>query len=156
MEYEGMSKMDINAEQIMEIVQKVLAETMKESKRPFEKHVDPSGVMCIKTATVKGEPFDTGKKGDNVKLIDIVTLEESPRMGIGVMEMDHTTFDWFLNYDEFDYIIEGSLSIVINGNAITGNKGDILFIPKGSRIQFSAPDHVRFVYISDPADWQNA
>ena len=148
--------MSINAEQIREIVQKILEETIDKHEAPFEKHVDKSGVLCVKTAGVKGEPFDTGKQGDKVKLIDIVTLKESPRMGAGVMEMDHTTFDWFLNYDEFDYIIEGSLSIIIDGNTITGKQGDVIYIPKGSKIQFSAPDYARFIYISYPADWQNA
>ncbi|MDR1511075.1 MAG: cupin domain-containing protein [Synergistaceae bacterium] len=148
--------MNANIEQIREIVKKILEEAAKEQAVPFEKHTDKSGVFVVKTATVKGEPFDTGKPGDNVKLIDLATLEESPRMGVGIMEMDHTTFDWFLNYDEYDYIIEGSLSIVIDENIITGNKGDILFIPKGSKIQFSAPKFARFMYVSCPADWANA
>ena len=148
--------MDINTEQIREIVKKVIENTIREQAGHFEKHVDKTGVLVVKTATVKGEPFDTGKPGDNVKLIDIVSLEESPRMGAGIMEMDHTTFDWFLNYDEFDYVIEGSLSIIIDGNTITGNKGDLLFIPKGSKIQFSVPEYARFMYISYPADWANA
>jgi ethanolamine utilization protein EutQ len=148
--------MSIDTERIREIVKKILEEAAKEQSSPFEKHTDKSGVFVVKTATVKGEPFDTGKRGDNVRLIDLATLKESPRMGAGIMEIDHTTFDWFLNYDEYDYVIEGSLSIVIDGNTITGNKGDILFIPKGSRIQFSAPEFARLMYVSCPADWANA
>jgi ethanolamine utilization protein EutQ len=149
-------EMEMDMRQIRDLVRSVLAETLKELTPPAEKHVDKSGVLCVKTHTVKGEPFDTGKEWDNVKLTDVVTLDESPRMGAGIMEMVKTTFDWFLNYDEFDYIIDGSLSIIIDGNTITGNKGDLLFIPKGSKIQFSAPDFARFLYISYPADWQNA
>jgi ethanolamine utilization protein EutQ len=121
----------------------------------MEKHVDPSGVIHVKTSSVKCLPFDTGKAGDKVSLVDVVNASESPRLGIGVMEMTRTAFDWTLHYDEADYIIEGSLSIVINGNAITGNKGDIIFIPKESKISFSAKEYVRFMYVSYPADWQN-
>ncbi|ARD66453.1 ethanolamine utilization protein [Eubacterium limosum] len=150
------NKMD--DKQIYEIIHKVLDEltdnTIKNKALEFEKKVDESGVLCVKTDTVKPEPFDTGKSGDKVFLKDIVTLNESPRLGAGVMEMEHTTFDWTLGYDEFDYIIEGTLCININGRSIVGNKGDVIFIPKGSSIQFSAPQFARFVYITYPADWQ--
>ncbi|MGB1001865.1 MAG: translation initiation factor IF-2 N-terminal domain-containing protein, partial [Prochlorococcaceae cyanobacterium] len=37
----------------------------------FQKVVDKeSGVLCVKTETVKPEPFDTGKAGDKVLLTD--------------------------------------------------------------------------------------
>lgn len=148
--------MDFNETQIREIVQKVLSEIAGQDSSPrMEKQVDSSGVICVKTSSVKCLPFDTGKSGDEVRLIDVVSTSESPRLGIGIMEMTHTTFDWTLHYDEVDYIIEGSLSIVIDGNTVTGNKGDIIFIPKESKISFSAEEYARFMYVSYPADWQN-
>ena len=69
------------------------------------------------------------------------------------MEMEETAFDWTLNYDEIDYVIDGTLEIVVDGKTVTGNRGDILFIPKGSKIQFSAPNFARFMYVVYPANW---
>ena len=50
--------------QIYEIIHKVLDEltdnTIKNKALEFEKKVDESGVLCVKTDTVKPEPFDTG------------------------------------------------------------------------------------------------
>ncbi|MDR3321267.1 MAG: hypothetical protein LBS93_02375 [Synergistaceae bacterium] len=31
----------------------------------------------------------------------------------------------------------------------------MLFIPKDSAIEFSAPDYAKFVYVTYPADWSN-
>ncbi len=149
--------MDINESVLEELIRKVIAEQMGGPKAPaFEKVVDEkSGVLCVKTSTVKPAPFDTGKAGDKVLLTDIVTLEESPRLGCGVMEMETTSFDWTLKYDEVDYIIDGTLEIVIDGRTIVGNKGDIIFIPKDTAIAFSVPKYARFMYVTYPADWES-
>ena len=100
--------------------------------------------------------MDTGNAGDRVYTHDLFTLEESPRLGCGIMEMEHTTFDWTLNYDEIDYIIEGSLTIIKNGRSVTAGPGEVILIPKGSAIQFSVPGKARFLYVTYPADWAGA
>ena len=69
------------------------------------------------------------------------------------MEMKETTFDWTLNYDEIDYVIEGTLDILIEGRKITASEGELILIPKGSSIKFSVPNYARFIYVTYPADW---
>ena len=156
-----MNGMDSKA--LEEMVRKVLDEIIAEKSDGCGRccwadefrHVDKSGIMSIKLPRIKPEPFNTGKPGDKVFLKDLVSLEESPRLGFGVMEMDKSSFDWFLNYDEVDYVIEGRLEIIINGNKVAADKGELIFIPKGSSITFSAPDFARFFYTVYPADWAN-
>jgi len=99
--------------------------------------------------------LDTGKPGDRVYTRDLFTLEESPRLGAGVMEMEGTTFDWTLRYDELDYVIEGRLEIICGGKTVSAGPGEVILIPRGSEIQFSAPGRARFLYVTYPADWQN-
>ena len=144
---------------IEEMVRKVLGEIIAERGECCSaekvRHVDSSGIISIKLPQIRPEPFDTGKPGDKVLLSDLVSLEESPRLGLGLMEMDHSSFDWTLNYDEVDYIIEGRLEVLINGRKVAADKGEIIFVPKGSSITFSAPDFARFIYVVYPADWAN-
>lgn len=142
--------MNISESLIREIVEKVLAESAKKEQEDFEKHVDPSGIIGIKTSTVKCERFEQ----DGVALKDIVTLEEAPRMGAGVMELDNTAFEWTLTYDEFDFVIEGTLEIEIDGRIVTGNAGDIIYIPKNSHIHFQSKGFARYAYFVYPANWQ--
>lgn len=144
--------MNISEEIIREIVEKVLRETLGlPGPESFDKEKDPSGILRVKTETVKTVPFG-GQPG--VSLQDIVTLEEAPRMGAGIMELDNTSFEWTLTYDEYDMVIDGILEIEINGRIITGYPGDIIYIPKNSHIHFQTPSKARFAYFVYPADWQ--
>ncbi|WP_455715300.1 cupin domain-containing protein [Anaerosporobacter sp.] len=113
------------------------------------------GVHVPKIKVTEEDRMDTGKPGDIVYTKDLFSLGESPRLGCGIMEMKDTTFDWTLNYDEIDYVIEGSLSIIINGKTVTAGPGELILIPKGSSIKFSVPNYARFIYVTYPADWAN-
>ena len=142
--------MNVSEELIREIVSKVLEAASGKQDDGFVKEGDPSGIIGIKTSTVKCEPFEL----DGVKLKDVVTLEEAPRMGCGIMELDHTSFEWTLTYDEYDMVIDGTLEIEIDGRVISGGPGDIIYIPKGSHIHFQTPDKTRYAYFVYPANWQ--
>ena len=99
--------------------------------------------------------LDTGNPDHKVYTKDLLSLAQSPDLGFGVMEMKKTTFDWTLNYAEIDVVLEGTLSVIQDGVTKTANKNEVIFIPKGSKIRFSAPEYAKFVYITYPADWQN-
>jgi ethanolamine utilization protein EutQ (cupin superfamily) len=36
---------------------------------------------------------------------------------------------------------------------VVGKPGDVIFIPKGSAIEFGTPTEVRFLYVAHPANW---
>lgn len=142
-------------QQIEKIVREVL---MQQLVTAGERHVDPSGILSIalpKLDVSEEDRLDTGNPADLVYCKDLVTLQESPRLGCGLMVMKETTFDWTLDYDEVDYVIEGTLSVIIDGRTITAGPGEIIFIPKGSAIQFSVRNKARFVYVTYPADWNS-
>lgn len=99
--------------------------------------------------------LDTKNPAHKVYTKDLLTTAQSPNLGFGVMEMEKTTFDWTLNYDEIDVVLEGTLQIIDGTNVKTAGKNEAIFIPNGSKIQFSVPDYAKFVYITYPADWEN-
>ena len=145
--------MNVSEELIKKIVVQVLSEQGMNScnctKENFVKHKDKSGIIHVKTDTVKCERFEQ----DGVALKDILTLEEAPRMGAGIMELDHTSFEWTLVYDEYDLVLDGVLEIEIDGRVVTGHKGDIIYIPKNSHIHFQTPSKARYAYFVYPANW---
>lgn len=151
--------MDMDKSTIESLVRQVLMEKLSgvsHNQCDYVREVAPGGVIAVKVPTVnvdESNRMDTGTPSDIVYTKDLFTLEESPRLGCGVMEMTKTTFDWHLNYDEIDYVIEGSLSIVINGATVTAGPGELILIPKGSSIKFSVPNYARFIYVTYPADW---
>lgn len=99
--------------------------------------------------------MDTGNPADRVWTRDLFTLEEAPRLGCGLMVMERTTFPWTLTYDEMDYVIEGRLDILVDGQTVSAGTGEVLYIPKDTSIQFSVRDKARFLYFVYPANWQN-
>lgn len=145
--------MNLSEELISEIVLRVLKESQaaeKEEKEDFVKEKDPSGIIKIVTDTVKCDRFEK----DGVYLKDVLTLEEAPRMGCGVMELDHSCLEWTLTYDEYDLVLEGVLDIVIDGRVISAKPGEIIYIPKNSHIHFQSRGKARYAYFVYPANWQ--
>ena len=116
------------------------------------------GVQAVKVPALtvtEAHRMDTGNPGDQVYTRDLFTLEQSPRLGAGIMEMRDTTFPWTLNYDEMDYVVEGRLDILCSGQKVSAGPGELIYIPRGSEIQFSVTGRARFLYFVYPADWQN-
>ena len=116
------------------------------------------GVQAVRVPALtvtEAHRMNTGNPGDRVYTRDLFTLEQSPRLGVGIMEMTDTTFPWTLNYDEMDYVVEGRLDILCNGRHVSAGPGELIHIPKGSEIRFSVTGHARFLYFVYPADWQN-
>lgn len=144
---------EFNRKMIETLVRQIVTEQLMPTKQ-----VDPSGVASIKLPEItvsEEDRLDTGNPNDIVYTKDLFSLEESPRLGCGLMVMKETTFDWTLDYDEIDYVISGKLDIIIDGRKVSASADELILIPKNSKIQFSVAEEARFVYVTFPADWQN-
>ena len=134
-------------------------ETLKRLiKEILEEEQGGCPVKLVKLPQIKitdSDRLNTGDPAHRVYTHDLFSLEESPRLGCGIMEMQQTTFPWRLHYDEIDYVISGSLTVYFGETAVTAGPGEVILIPKGSSIRFSVPDHARFLYVTYPADWQS-
>lgn len=113
-----------------------------------------TSVPVPRVAVAECDRLDTGRRGDRVWTKDLFTLAEAPRLGCGLMVMEETTFPWKLSYDEMDYIIEGRLDVLVGGQTVSAGPGEVVYIPRGSEIQFSVKGKARFLYFVYPADWQ--
>ena len=130
------------------LVRQIVMEKLGQASCPVKKLSIPDMEVTEK------HRMDTGNPRDRVWTRDLLTLEESPRLGCGLMVMERTTFPWTLNYDELDYVISGRLDILIDGQTVSAGPGEVIYIPKGSSIQFSVKDKARFLYFVYPANWQ--
>ena len=52
-----------------------------------------------------------------------------------------------------DYVIEGTLTITIDGKTYTAHAGDVLFVPANSKVVWGSPDRARVFYATYPANW---
>lgn len=135
----------MDREELKNLLREILQE---ESNCPIKK------VNVSQIAVSEGDRLDTGDPSHKVYTHDLFSLQESPRLGCGIMEMEKTTFPWTLQYDEIDYVISGSLTVCFEDKKVTAGPGETVLIPRGSSIQFSVPERARFLYVTYPADWQ--
>ncbi|MBQ2699763.1 MAG: ethanolamine utilization protein EutQ, partial [Clostridia bacterium] len=108
---------------LADLIRQVVMETINVANCPVKKIPVP----CLDVT--EEHRMDTGNPADKVWTRDLFTLEEAPRLGCGLMVMEETTFPWTLNYDEMDYIIEGRLDIIINGQTVSAGPGEVIHIP---------------------------
>lgn len=120
----------------------------------FESHTGAGGIKLVKGDSVRFGLLDGVQGGCQIGITDVVGTADGSSMGAGFMQWENAFFPWTLNYDEVDLVLEGELHIRQNGETLVGKPGDLLFIPKGSSIEFGTPTRVRFLYVAWPANWQ--
>lgn len=112
------------------------------------------GIKHVRADSVAFGVFEGAGAENQVGLADVVTSQDGSPMAAGYMSWSDCFFPWTLTYDEIDVVLEGELHIRSEGQTVVGRPGDVIFIPKGSVIEFGTPTCVRFLYVTYPADWQ--
>ena len=123
-------------------------------KAPVETAVAREGIKLVKGDTVHLGVFPGAGADKQVGIADVITSADGAPIAAGFMAWSQSFFPWTLDYDEIDLVLEGELHIRCDGQTYIGKSGDVLFIPKGSAIEFGTPTAVRFFYVTYPADWQ--
>ncbi|CAA0354567.1 ethanolamine utilization acetate kinase EutQ [Klebsiella oxytoca] len=144
------------------LVAQLMDKVMKEKQSLVLGDMQPSfkavtgkgGVKVIDGSSVKFGRFD-GAEPHCVGLTDLVTEQDGSSMAAGFMQWENAFFPWTLNYDEVDMVLEGELHVRHEGETMVAKAGDVMFIPKGSSIEFGTPSTVRFLYVAWPANWQS-
>ena len=119
--------------------------------------MDPSGLVLVRGRSVRLGAFTGAGPDKNIGLLDLVTGSDGSPMTAGIMSWSRAdSFAWSLDYDEVDLVLEGVLSIEIDGRKFEGKVGDIFYVPKGSKIVFGTPSRTRVFYVTYPANWAGA
>ncbi|MDS1445380.1 ethanolamine utilization acetate kinase EutQ [Shigella boydii] len=144
------------------LVAQLMEKVMKEKKSLEQGAMQPSfksvtgkgGIKVIDGSSVKFGRFD-GAQPHCVGLTDLVTGDDGSSMAAGFMQWENAFFPWTLNYDEIDMVLEGELHVRHEGETMIAKAGDVMFIPKGSSIEFGTTSSVKFLYVAWPANWQS-
>lgn len=145
------SKVHIDQGLISRVIQEVLAALPGLKNRPMAKEVDPSGFCLVRGKTVECDAYATDNPKDKVGVKEIFSPQESPHLKAGFMTLEETHWTWNWGNDGLAYIVEGILDVNINGQFYRGRAGDILLLPKDTRLTFSTPDKVKFFFVTYPA-----
>jgi len=143
---------DIVKQIVKEVVKAVAATNI--AAPGIVKECDPSGLRLVRGESVTIGRFDTSVASDKVGIIEVLNKRECPNLATGFMDIEKSSFDWTLGYDELDYIIEGDMEITVDGKTYKGHAGDIFFIPMNTSITFSSPNYCKFFFTAYPSNWQ--
>lgn len=136
-----------------QLVAKAIRELQGTESGPYcERQVSDNGIVLVRGGSVKFGRFD-GAPDQQIGLTDVIGSSDKSPIAAGFMQWEKSSFPWTLNYDEIEVILEGELHITCGGKTSIGKPGDVMFVPKGSSIEFGTPTKVRFVYITYPANW---
>jgi len=151
---------NIDSEMLLDFFRKMMdkglleemLQCLKQKNLPFEAECGPNGLKVVRGNTVKMDVFDTGNPNAKAYFQELVSKEES-KMSAGFLVIENSKFNWELTYEEIDYVIEGTLTVEINGKTYTAYPGDVLFVPSGSKVVWGSPDKARVFYTTYPANW---
>ncbi len=147
------SAMDIDSEKIYMVLKTLMEKGMlNDILKPYESESHGNGLKVVRGSSVKMDVFDTGDPSVKAYYQELVSKEES-HISAGFLVIDHSSFEWELTYEEIDYVIEGTLTVTIDGKTYTAKAGDVLFVPSGSKVIWSSPDKARIFYATYPANW---
>lgn len=145
--------MDIDSEKIYMVLKTLMEKGMlNDILKPYESECHGNGLKVVRGSSVKMDVFDTGDPNVKAYYQELVSKEES-KMSAGFLVIDHSEFEWELTYEEIDYVIEGTLTVTIDGKTFTAKAGDVLFVPSGSKVIWGSPDKARVFYSTYPANW---
>ncbi|MBU3128286.1 cupin domain-containing protein [Clostridium tagluense] len=116
------------------------------SNKPYIAEVDPCGLKVVRGSSVKMEVLDTGNPSDKVFYQEIINIDDGCKMNAGVITIEGCSFDWETACQELYYVIEGTLTVTVDGKIYTAHSGDSVFFPKGAKLAFGSPDKMKAFY----------
>ena len=109
------------------------------SDQPYIAERDNCGLKVVRGSSVKYEALDTGNPSDKVFYQEVINADDGCSMNAGFITIEDCKFDWECACQELYHIVEGTLTVTVDGKVYTARPGDSVFFPKGrkSSIWFS-------------------
>ena len=67
-------------------------------------------------------------------------------MNAGFITIEACNFEWECACEELYHIVEGTLTVTVDGKVYTSNPGDSVFFPKGAKVIFGSPNKMKAFY----------
>lgn len=99
-----------------------------------------NGFKLVRGGGIKMEVLELENPADNgkVQYQELIGADVDSAMNAGFMTVDQCTFNWDVEPQEIYYVVEGNMSVTVDGVPHTAYPGDCLFIQKGSKVVFSS------------------
>lgn len=128
------------------LLQGVLDSLTNQPQKPYAAEFDKCGLKLVRGNSVKYEVLDTGNPSDKVFYQEIINADDGCSMNAGFITIEGCNFDWECACEELYHIVEGTLTVGVDGKVYTAHPGDSVFFPKGAKVTFGSPDKMKAFY----------
>lgn len=90
--------------------------------------------------------------GDQASAAPFCGEADGVELGAGYGRMTNARFPWTIRYDEVLLVVEGELTVHMDGGSVTAGPKDLIFLPAGTALEYEAESALIF-YAIHPADW---
>lgn len=114
--------------------------------QPYAAEKDCCGLKIVRGKSVKYEVLETGNPSDKVFYQEIINADDGCSMNAGFITIETCNFDWECACQELYHIVEGTLTVNVDGRSYTAQPGDSVYFPKGAKVQFGSPNKMKAFY----------
>lgn len=110
------------------------------------------GLTPVRGDSVVVKPFQADHEGQQAGVSKVITSREA-NLTAGFMTFDHSELAWYANCDEINYVVDGEYVLRMEDREFHARAGDVLYIPRGTRLVFSSTGTAKVFYVAYPANW---
>lgn len=108
-------------------------------------------IFVFKGKNQKWKKFDLAD--NKIYFKDQINKNISSTIGAGISRIVSSSPEFFLKYDEIQYIIKGSIFFTCKDEEVKASKSDTVFLRKGNKVKYTVEDEVIFFYCTYPVNW---
>lgn len=117
-------------------------------KKPYAYETDKCGLKVVRGNTVKYDVLETENPANKVFYQEIINSEDGSSMNAGFITIEECNFNWETVCQEIYCVLEGTLTVTVNGSVYTAQPGDSVFFPKGAKLTFGSPNKMKAFYVT--------
>ncbi|PKN07585.1 MAG: hypothetical protein CVU73_12620 [Deltaproteobacteria bacterium HGW-Deltaproteobacteria-8] len=108
----------------------------------------PEGVVFIESGKALGQGAGSVPAQDRAVLTEVLGSPGGSRLAAGYLVWEGASFDRVVEAPEVAIVIEGELHLTVGGQALIGKPGDMVYLPQGAKVMYSAPARVKLACVN--------
>jgi len=144
---------NLSPEKLETLVRQVAEAHLANSQTPRNHNPDQvvtetGGVCFIKGNMIPGELTGPIPVDEKVMVADAFKCSPDSTLAGGYMEWSKASFNRTVDNNEINIVIDGELNLSVNGRTSVVEQGDMVYLPRGTQVTYSAPGRVKLACVN--------
>lgn len=145
--------LDLDPEKLENLVRQVAKAHLSEPPPAIKHNPDQAvtgqgGVCFIKGNMIPGELSDRIPVDEKVMVTDAFRCSKDSTLAGGYMEWSKASFNRIVDQNEINIVVQGELHLSVAGHNSVAKQGDMVFLPQGTEVLYSAPGRVKLACVN--------